>query len=242
MLSKAIKIPVAVLAVIISLTACTYYPPDGYTEQHHTYEDALAFAEAIDPSAVLDEEYSDTVSDSWNLNFREWNAVINGIDCHVASAGELVWNRGFLGGEFPKEFYRMDTDYDYYALESLLAEKQPEWRIAYNDAYHRYDPLGYIYVKNSYPTGRKLTDEELDSFFDEVYEIEKAYNDKSLNKSVGFYLSVPTVCMNGSTGEKKYIVIDEIAFFDIYENGKAAFLDEYNSKWDRLNSGLPIKE
>jgi len=48
--------------------------------------------------------------------------------------------------------------------------------------------------------------------------------------------------MNGSTGENKYVIIDEIAFFNISGNGKTLFLDEYNSKWDKLNAGLQIKQ
>ena len=241
MLSRTLKIFATVLTVVTLLTACIYYPPDGYTEEHHTYEEACDFAMSIDSDAAVSKEYTDSISDSWSLDFREWNAVINGVDCHVTSAGDLVWNRGILGGEFPKQFYRVDTDYDYYILKSVLEEKESEWKIARMDIYARYNTDKMIFLKNPSLEERRLTEDELDAFFNEVCEIEESYRIKKLDRKLGFYLTAPSV-VSDANGENKRIIIEDVAFLNIYENGKSEFFDEYNSKWDRLNSGLPIKE
>lgn len=43
--------------MIVCLSGCVYNPPEGYTENHHTYEAISAFASAIDPQAIVSEEY-----------------------------------------------------------------------------------------------------------------------------------------------------------------------------------------
>ena len=73
------------LSFIICLSACSYNPPDGYTEEHHTYEEILAFAKTIDPNAIVSTEYVDTTIEDWNRKFREYPATINGIECHVST-------------------------------------------------------------------------------------------------------------------------------------------------------------
>ena len=112
----AILILLAALFLVFS-ASCTYNPPQGYTEKHHTREEIVAFAKSIDPNATVSETYTETKIDDLNRDFREWDAVINGVECHVSSVGDFVWNTGFLGGEFAKQYYVIDTDYDYLVLE-----------------------------------------------------------------------------------------------------------------------------
>ena len=96
-MKKVLSLFVCVI-LILCLSACTYNPPDGYTEEHHTYEEILKFAKGIDPNATVSKEYTDTTIDAWNRKFREYPAIINGIECHVSSVGDMVWNEGFLAG------------------------------------------------------------------------------------------------------------------------------------------------
>ncbi len=77
------------LAVILCLSGCVYHPPAGWTKSHHSYEEVLAFAKSIDANAVVDKEYTDSgMAGSYDY-YREWNAVINGVPCHVASVSYL---------------------------------------------------------------------------------------------------------------------------------------------------------
>ena len=124
-MKKVISLFLCVI-LILCLSACTYNPPDGYAEEHHTYEEILEFAKTIDPNATVSTEYVDTTIEDWKRNFREYPATINGIECHVASVGKMVWNEGFLAGEFARQYYIIDTDYDYLILQKILSEKQPE--------------------------------------------------------------------------------------------------------------------
>ena len=114
------------LMFILCLNGCTYNPPEGYTQKHHTYEEILAFAKSIDPNATVSEEYTDTTIDDLNRNFREYPAVINGVECHVSSVGGMIWNSGFLAGEFARQYYAIDTDYDYFVLKQIVAEQNPD--------------------------------------------------------------------------------------------------------------------
>lgn len=118
------------LVLILCLTACTYNPPEGYTEEHHTYEEILVFAQSVDPNAKASEKYTDTTVDDWNRSFREYPAVINGVECHVSSVGDNVWNSGFIAGEFTKQYYVIDTDYDYLVLKQIVSEQKPDWSIS----------------------------------------------------------------------------------------------------------------
>ena len=83
------------MMVLLCFCACSYHPPEGWTRRHHTYNEVNAFAKSIDPNAVVAEEYTDYKDkDGWI--FREWDAVINGVDCHVSSVSSWVWNEGLL--------------------------------------------------------------------------------------------------------------------------------------------------
>ena len=77
-----------VLAVLLltlmtlCLTACIYNPPEGLTKNPHTYKEILTFAKSIDPNATVSEEYTD-ILDEYNWPYREWEAVINGVNCYL---------------------------------------------------------------------------------------------------------------------------------------------------------------
>ena len=122
------------LSLILGLSACSYNPPEGYTEKHHTYEEILKFAQSIDPNAIVSKDYTDTL-DEYDWEYREWNANINGINCHVASNSDWVWNNGFLAGEFAKIYYRIDTDLVRCDYLSFLETGRPQFHGEYMTQY-----------------------------------------------------------------------------------------------------------
>ena len=101
---KKIYLIFVMLFMLMFITSCSYNPPVGATEKHHTYEEVLEYAKSIDPNAIVNDEYKDTKLENVMADeYREWNAVINGIECHVASTPIVVFNDGIAGGEFGKQ-------------------------------------------------------------------------------------------------------------------------------------------
>ena len=229
------------LSFIICLSACSYNPPDGYTEEHHTYEEILAFAKTIDPNAIVSTEYVDTTIEDWNRKFREYPATINGIECHVSSVGDMVWNDGFLAGEFARQYYVIDTDYDYLVLRKIVSEKQPEWEMKYTDIGSIYNWNNLLSVKTPYAENQELSVEELEIAWEKAFEIHQEYISHPVRKEAWFPVSIPIVVSNPK-GENEYITYSILVMEDFSEEGKAEFFQKYKEAWDLMDSNLPIKE
>lgn len=227
------------LILIFCLTACTYNPPEGYTKEHHTYEEILAFAKSIDPNATVSKEYTDTTIDGWNRNFREYPAVINGTECHVSSVGDMVWNSGFLAGEFARQYYVIDTDYDYLVLQQIVAEKQPDWSICEDILEYRYNWNNILIIYPEANSTAQLTDEELELVWEQAKEIYSAYHELPIRKELCFSLPAPRKKVT-SKGEESVIRNSSIYIEHFTEEDKLAFMDEYHKRWALLESGLPI--
>ena len=243
-MKRIMKATVAVfLIMLLSLSAssCTYNPPDGYTKEHHTYEEILEFARSIDPNATVSETYTDTQIDDWNRNFREWDAVINGIECHVSSVGDMVWNSGFLAGEFARQYYVIDTDYDYLVLQKIVSEKQPGWEMEYTDIGSIYNWNHLLSVKTPYKENRELSADELEIAWEKAFEIYLEYSSHPVRKEAWFPVSIPILVSNADS-ENEYITYTILVMKDFSEEGKAEFFREYKEAWDLMDSNLPTKE
>ena len=230
------------LIVVLCLSACSYHPPEGWTRRHHTYNEVNAFAKSIDPNAVVAEEYSDC-EDQNGWVFREWDAEINGVDCHVASVTDWVWSEGFGAGEFCKRYYRIDTDYDYTILNRILSEHYPDWEKSHTDAgvpYEKYyDPIS---VRLTLPEYRKLNDAELEQVWQTVCSITEEYEATAVNKKLLFAIPSPVKGWNYSL-EEYYVSKDGGTFIkELTEEGKKRFLQEYQENWSLLDSGLPVQD
>ena len=231
-----------ITTIILSLcTSCTYDPPEGYTEEHHTYEEILDFAKSLDPNATVSEKYTDTTIEDWNRNFREWDAVINGIECHVSSVGDMVWNSGFLAGEFARQYYVIDTDYDYFVLQKIVSEKQPEWEMAYTDIGSVYNWNNLLSIKTPYRENKEFSMDELETAWENAFEIYQEYVSHSGRKEVWFPVSIPVLVSNPKD-ENEYITYSILVMKDFSAEGKTKFFEEYREAWDLIDSNLPIKE
>lgn len=186
---KRILFILTAFLLAIGLSACTYNPPQGYTEEHHTYEEILKFAKSIDSDASVSKEYTDTTIEAWSRNFREYPAVINGIECNVSSVGDIVWNEGFCAGEFAKQYYVIDTDYDYLVLKQIVSEKQPSWSMKYDDINNRYNRNNEISVSVTTNYQEQLIDEELNIVWQQAKEIYLDYNNQPIRKNAVFSIS-----------------------------------------------------
>jgi hypothetical protein len=216
--------------VLLSLTACK--PPEGYSTEHYTYEDALAYAKAIDPDAVVSEICMESPKDILNFSDKEWNAVINGVECHVGSVVTYY-------GEYAWPYYTLATDYDYCLAEKILAEKQPQWQITEgNVAYpflYRYGRYHDIMIKTSHTEAMgELSDEELEQLWKDICEIAAAYEEYSYKCGLEFRVVSPFVSMDSEI-EMGYCFI-----WRFTEEAKQEFFARYREGWDLLESGLPV--
>lgn len=230
------------LFFVFNLSACYYNPPEGYNKEHHTYEEILEFAKSLDSNAVVSKEYTDTIIDAWNREFREYPAVINGIECHVSSVGDMVWNEGFLAGEFAEQYYIIDTDYDYYLLRKITNAKQPTWNISNDDLNVRYNWNDMVLVETDISKNGKLSADELEMIWQQAYEIYKEYSKHPIRKVAQFGVAAPSKSYTDGSFTDAYIKISRCYFYDFSEKGKSDFFKMYDEKWALLESGLPIRD
>ena len=225
--------------LLLSMTACSYHPPEGWTKKHHTYEEVLAFAKSIDPNATVTEEYTDTL-DEYEWEYREWDAIINGVECHVSSVSDWVWNDGVAAGEFIKVYYRIDTDYDYTVMKNIVSEKYPEWKCGDTMRSKYHQNTNTISVDLTMPEIRMLNDDELERVWQIAWEINEEYEKIAIERKARFCIPSPGEYWNQY--EEKYIVKkDSFArITDFSEDGKEAFLKEYMKDWALLESDSPV--
>jgi len=225
------------LGVLLLLTACI--PPDEYARKHYTYEDAVACAKAIDPNAVVDENCT-AVYENYANDRREWNAVINGIGCHVVSIrtfyGELQW-----------PVYEIATDYEWCLLEKIVSEKQPDWTVKeptnlYHPYIYRYGLYCELYVETPYAAiEEELSSEELKQLWQDVCEIAVAYDELSGSLRLEFGAAVCPYLFTNEDGEK-YVAMSLKHIRRYTEEAKQEFFDSYREGWDLLESDLPVVE
>ena len=231
---KRIYLIFVMLFILMFITSCSYNPPVGATEKHHTYEEVLEYAKKIDPNAIVNDEYKDTKLDNVMADeYREWNAIINGIECHVASTPIIVMNEGVAGGEFGKKYFVVNTDYNFYLLKSIIESKYLDFTIVEDDIADRYtDYIGFAPLKNN---ENQLTVDELNLLLSSARSIYEEYNLKSTEgKNISIVLYSPTVLCSADVSNK-YIEI-RIEYYTINsETTNEVIIDKYLKNWEKLN-------
>lgn len=231
---KKIYLIFVMLFMLMFITSCSYNPPVGAAEKHHTYEEVLEYAKIIDPNATVNDEYKDTKLDNVMADeYREWNAIINGIECHVASTPIIVMNEGVAGGEFGKQYFVVNTDYNFYLLKSIIESKYLDFTIVEDDISDRYtDYIGFAPLKNN---ENQLTVDELNLLLSSARSIYEQYNLKSTegkNISIGLYS--PTV-LSSADGSNKHIEIRIVYYTINSETTNDSIIDKYLKNWEKLN-------
>lgn len=229
------------LILLFCLSACAYYPPEGWTKKHHTYEEVLAFAKAIDPNATVEKAYTDTVDEN-NWEFREWDAVINGVPCHVSSISDWVWNRGFAAGEFIKVYYRIDTDYDYMVLNNILSQDYPQWKTKESIRSKYHHNTNTIFAELILSENKMLSEDELEQVWQIAFEINNRYAKHALERKVGFCIPSPGEYYDAANEEYVVKYNSHTYIKELTEEGKKAFLQKYKENWALLESDLPVKD
>jgi hypothetical protein len=149
----------------------------------------------------------------------------------------MVWNEGFLAGEFARQYYVIDTDYDYYLLEKITKEKQPTWHMRSDDLSEKYNWNGMVFVETDCSGNTKLSEEELETIWQQAYEIYKEYSKYPVRKEANFGVATPDVYY-----EDEHIKISSNYIDDFSADGKSDFFKQYNEDWSLSESGLPTND
>jgi len=228
--TKRVLLVILLFGILLSFTACDgVIPPKEYARRHYSYEDAVAYAKALDPDATVSETctvvYEDHVRDR-----IAWPAVINGIDCDIVSIrsfyGELMW-----------PFYDLASDYEYCLLEKIVSEKQPQWEVKdpgnlYHPYLYRYGAYRYLYVETPYALREEeLPDEKLEEIWQGVCEIAAEYEAQQGSLRLEFgCAAMPHLFKDG---EKEYISLTRGLVREFTEEAKQAFFADYRESWKR---------
>lgn len=236
---KRILAVLLLFASIFCISGCTFDPPEGWTKNHHSHKDVLEYAKSLDPDATVAKRSTDSL-DEYYEEYREWDAVINGVECHVASVSDTVWNSTFFAGEFGKTFYRIDTDHDYIVFMKILSENYPNWshETDISVRYRRYDKFFPKYILPEY---RMLNDDELEEIWQEALKMKTEFEKLAINRTVTFSIASPGKRLNHHGEMDYYVDKSSVTYLkDFSEEGKQAFLQDYHEAWALLESGLPI--
>ena len=202
---KLLIVSFAILICASVLSGCKYEPPEGYTKNHHTYNDLLEYAKSIDPNASVTDDPKDVNDEYWI--YRVYPAVINGIECNVVSRSDVVYDSTW--GEFGKKYYKMDTDYDYYIVNELLS-KYPDLGTLKDDSEStRFQVNDILYTTI---TENEMSSEKLESLFKEYVSINEELEEYPIHKSywVDIYVNDHHYRFTSPTAEEKQKVYDKM--------------------------------
>lgn len=217
---KVFSLTLIFIFALTMLTGCYYDPPEGYTKNHHSYEDALEFAKSIDPNAEVEKEYHMD-----EINYREakvWRAEINGISCNIASKEERVYNSGIGAGEFCRTYYALKTDYGEGALAKILEEND----LWYTEWCMQGIGTNYIFARYYYRNGilNELSNEEFDVLWENAIAVKSEYNITGAKTEMRFSLVAPEKFSDGT------VKISTISF-DPEKDDKANIIERYHQRW-----------
>ncbi len=183
LLKKSGSVCIFISVGFLLLSGCDYDPPEGYTQKHHTYEELAEYAKNIDAEAKVVDSPTDIEEN--NREYLIYPAVINGMECSVASSSCNIYDN--KAGEFAKTYYRMDTDYDYYVVKEALDEYPDLGAIGEDSVSNRFH-INDVIVSEIYADD--MSSKRLDELFVEYKELCSKINGYSLRKS--YWLKINT--------------------------------------------------
>ena len=212
--------------------------PKGFTEEHHSYKDALKCARSIDANAEVSEEYSD------EGKFRIWNAKINGSDCHIISDPVTYFAETIFPNEILvsldmysfKDFYCLYSDYYLSELEEIVANNPDldtvdlyNARVSFKNTYEEMTIEDFERVWNNYTA----ICEEIKSKNPTIRECDlwnKKAGAKEYDMTHTYYFEEPTE--DEYAGNYNEVVINEFMKDCRYiQTGSISGLDPYTARF-----------
>ena len=230
--SKTILAMVLTFASVLSMSGCQYEQPENSQRWQYNYDAVLKYAKTIDPNVTLNEYKKREIVEN-SCTYREYDAVIHGVKCHVTSVERRVYNHGlFVGLDLSRSYYLLDTDYGYYVLKDILEEEQPTWELqdfSYWDFYQQIPSIDIdMHVENS----EELSDEELTALCNEARAIDERFSAYDTKRDLYFRIPVPCV-VDGET--KMYsLIINEFS-----EEALRYDFERYHKDWQEYRDELP---
>ena len=185
--NRIIYVSLLVVLCLTMMTGCKYDPPEGYTESHQSFHALTNYAEEIDPNAKVKNEPELIKDDYWE--YKVYPATINGIECHVASVSDTVYDST---GEFGKRYYKPDTDYDFYVVQEILKDYPDLGTFEDDSESERFQINDILYTVVKFDD---MTEEKVEKLFNDYVAVNSAMEQYPLHKI--YYLDI-------YVGENKY--------------------------------------
>ena len=106
-----------------------------------------------------------------------------------------------------------------------------------DDLSEKYNWNGMVFVETDCSEKTKLSEEELETIWQQAYEIYKEYSKYPVRKEANFGVATPDVYY-----EDEHIKISSNYIDDFSADGKSDFFKQYNEDWSLSESGLPISD
>ena len=118
--------------------------------------------------------------DEHNKPIKEWNIVVNDVNCHVASIPTKVTE-----GVRTRTYYRAETDYDYYSLKKYISEnyRYSSWEM--DSTYSSRYTENIVLINYRTDIGKYST-YELKTIENEIREILSVQNELLIQKEIRF--------------------------------------------------------
>lgn len=118
--------------------------------------------------------------DEHNNPIKEWNIVVNDVNCHVASIPTKVTE-----GVRTRTYYRAETDYDYYSLKKYISEnyRYSSWEM--DSTYSSRYTENIVLINYRTDIGKYST-YELKTIENEIREILSVQNELLIQKEIRF--------------------------------------------------------
>ena len=229
---KRILASLLMLGTVFSMSGCKYEQPENSQRWHHNYNSVLEYAKSIDPNATVAQEY--TKGEEYYHSYREWDAVIFGVECHVASYELMIANKGFCAGLAPRRYYEADTDYGYYLWKSILENNQTIWTVEEKSPNTIYR-VDYVILQTEVGMDCELSDEELTMVWEEARVLKEKYMTYHYaDKHVIFHIPAP----QGTIGFESGVHMGTVAFSEFTEENKEFIFEYYHQRWQEYGDQL----
>ena len=226
---KRILATILMLGTVFSMSGCKYDLPENAQRWHYGYDDAVKYAKSIDPDATVAQHNNRDIKE-YGYEYREWNAVIYGVECHVTSVEKLAYNTGLGLYFWHKSYYVFDTDYDYFVLKNILREKQPTWEVVEGDYWGFYQ-ADCLAVEVDVQEDSELSDEELMKLWDDVVEINDEYNSYNVRDEIRVRVPAPQETIGGVT-------MSFMVFYGFTEGDRDRLFGYYHEYWQKYGDQL----
>ena len=183
-IASIVLIIIIILIMIISGIINLFHKPPNelYSKNPYTQNQIETYMNSRFANAKDVHFTSGTIQskDEHNKPIKEWNIVVNDVNCHVASIPTKVTE-----GVRTRTYYRAETDYDYYSLKKYISEnyRYSSWEM--DSTYSSRYTENIVLINYRTDIGKYST-YELKTIENEIREILSVQNELLIQKEIRF--------------------------------------------------------